>query len=60
MTSPGSTIVSLRNVGKRFERGTVALDNFNLDVVKPRRLGLNEQALSEVASGNPNRVEILE
>jgi NitT/TauT family transport system ATP-binding protein len=28
----GTDIVSLRNVGKRFERGTVALDNLTLDV----------------------------
>ena len=32
MNSAGPTIVSLRNVGKTFERGTVALDGFNLDV----------------------------
>jgi len=32
MTPSGQTIVSLRNVGKTFERGTVALDRFNLDV----------------------------
>jgi NitT/TauT family transport system ATP-binding protein len=32
MTSSGQTVVSLRNVGKTFERGTVALDRFNLDV----------------------------
>jgi len=32
MTAPGGAIVSLRNVGKTFENGTVALDGFNLDV----------------------------
>ena len=32
MSTPGQTIVSLRSVGKTFERGTVALDGFNLDV----------------------------
>ena len=32
MTPSGPTIVSLRNVGKTFERGTVALDGFDLDV----------------------------
>jgi NitT/TauT family transport system ATP-binding protein len=32
MTSAAPTIVSLRNVGKTFERGTVALEGFNLDV----------------------------
>jgi NitT/TauT family transport system ATP-binding protein len=32
MTLSGQTIVSLRNVGKTFARGTVALDRFNLDV----------------------------
>jgi NitT/TauT family transport system ATP-binding protein len=32
MSSPGSNIVSLRNVGKAFERGTVALDGLSLDV----------------------------
>jgi len=32
MTPSGQTVVSLRNVGKTFERGTVALDRFNLDV----------------------------
>lgn len=32
MTPSGQTIVSLRNVGKTFERGTVALERFNLDV----------------------------
>ncbi|MSO66986.1 MAG: ABC transporter ATP-binding protein [Pseudolabrys sp.] len=32
MSSPDKTIVSLRNVGKTFESGTVALDRFNLDV----------------------------
>ena len=32
MTPSGQTVVSLRNVGKTFERGTVALDRFDLDV----------------------------
>src|ERR1017187_3431877 len=32
MNLSGNPIVSLRNVGKTFERGTVALDGFNLDV----------------------------
>ncbi len=32
MTPSGQTIVSLRDVNKTFERGTVALDRFNLDV----------------------------
>ena len=32
MTPSGQTIVSLRNVGKTFASGTVALDGFNLDV----------------------------
>ena len=32
MNSPGSEIVSLRNVGKTFESGTVALDSLNLTV----------------------------
>jgi NitT/TauT family transport system ATP-binding protein len=32
MSAKGSTVVSLRNVGKTFESGTVALDGFNLDV----------------------------
>jgi len=32
MSAPGQTIVSLRHVGKTFERGTVALDGFDLDV----------------------------
>src|SRR6185437_8810789 len=32
MTSSGPTIVSLHGVGKTFESGTVALENFNLDV----------------------------
>jgi NitT/TauT family transport system ATP-binding protein len=32
MSSSGSDIVSLRNVGKMFESGTVALDHFSLDV----------------------------
>ena len=32
MTSSGQTVVSLRNVGKTFDSGTVALDRFNLDV----------------------------
>ncbi|MBI3704420.1 MAG: ABC transporter ATP-binding protein [Rhizobiales bacterium] len=32
MTLSGQTVVSLRNVRKTFERGTVALDRFNLDV----------------------------
>lgn len=32
MNSPGRTIVSLRNVGKTFDTGTVALAHFNLDV----------------------------
>ena len=32
MNSPGPEIVSLRNVGKTFESGTVALDHFSLDV----------------------------
>jgi len=32
MTAPVLPIVSLQNVGKTFERGTVALDGFNLDV----------------------------
>ena len=32
MSTPGQTIVSLRGVGKTFERGTVALDGFGLDV----------------------------
>ena len=32
MNSPGSEIVSLRNVGKTFESGTVALDGLSLDV----------------------------
>jgi NitT/TauT family transport system ATP-binding protein len=30
--SSGADIVSLRNIGKTFERGTVALDNLSLDV----------------------------
>jgi len=32
MSSAGSTIVALRNVGKTFDNGTVALHGFNLDV----------------------------
>jgi NitT/TauT family transport system ATP-binding protein len=32
MNSSGADIVSLRNVGKTFESGTVALDHFSLDV----------------------------
>ena len=32
MSSLGSTIVSLRDIGKTFESGTTALDRFNLDV----------------------------
>ena len=32
MNSPGPEIVSLRNVGKTFEGGTVALEHFSLDV----------------------------
>jgi len=32
MSSTAPTIVSLRNVGKTFDSGTVALDGFNLDV----------------------------
>jgi NitT/TauT family transport system ATP-binding protein len=32
MTAPASAIVTLRNVGKTFERGTVALDGFDLAV----------------------------
>jgi NitT/TauT family transport system ATP-binding protein len=32
MNSPGPEIVSLRNVGKTFESGTVALEHFSLDV----------------------------
>jgi len=32
MNPPAGAIVSLRNVGKTFESGTVALDGFNLDV----------------------------
>ena len=32
MSAAGSTVVSLRNVGKTFENGTVALESFNLDV----------------------------
>ena len=32
MNPPGAKIVLLRNVGKMFERGTVALDRFDLDV----------------------------
>jgi NitT/TauT family transport system ATP-binding protein len=32
MNAPRQTIVSLRNVGKTFESGTVALDGFDLDV----------------------------
>ena len=32
MSSAGATIVSLRNVGKTFDSGTIALDGFNLDV----------------------------
>ena len=32
MSALAKTIVSLRGVGKTFERGTVALDGFNLDV----------------------------
>jgi len=32
MTPSGQTIVSLRNVGKKFASGTVALDGFDLDV----------------------------
>ena len=32
MISPGSEIVSLRNVGKTFDSGTVALDGLTLDV----------------------------
>jgi NitT/TauT family transport system ATP-binding protein len=32
MNLPGPEIVSLRNVGKAFESGTVALDHFSLDV----------------------------
>ena len=32
MNSSGSDIVSLRNVGKTFESGTVALDGLDLDV----------------------------
>ena len=32
MSAPGSTIVSLRDVGKTFDSGTVALDGLSLDV----------------------------
>ena len=32
MTAQGSAIVSLRGVGKTFERGTVALSGFDLSV----------------------------
>ncbi|HEY5215671.1 MAG TPA: ABC transporter ATP-binding protein [Pseudolabrys sp.] len=32
MSPPRPTVVSLRNVGKTFKSGTVALDDFNLDV----------------------------
>jgi NitT/TauT family transport system ATP-binding protein len=32
MSTASSTIISLRDVGKTFERGTVALDRFDLDV----------------------------
>jgi NitT/TauT family transport system ATP-binding protein len=32
MNSPGSNIVALRNVGKTFDSGTVALDGLSLDV----------------------------
>jgi len=32
MSAKGSTVVSLRNVNKTFESGTVALDGFDLDV----------------------------
>jgi NitT/TauT family transport system ATP-binding protein len=32
MSAPGQTVVSLRNVGKTFDRGTLALDGFSLDV----------------------------
>ncbi len=32
MNSPGQATVSLRNVGKTFERGTIALDGFNLEI----------------------------
>ncbi len=32
MNAPGKTVVSLRDVGKTFENGTVALDRFNLAV----------------------------
>ena len=32
MNPPGTEIVSLRNVGKTFESGTVALDGLSLDV----------------------------
>ena len=32
MISPGSEIVALRNVGKTFDSGTVALDGLTLDV----------------------------
>ena len=32
MTPSGQTVVSLRNVGKTFESGTVALDGFSFDV----------------------------
>jgi NitT/TauT family transport system ATP-binding protein len=32
MIAPGASVVSLRNVGKTFERGVVALDGFNFDV----------------------------
>jgi len=32
MIEPASAIVTLRDVGKTFERGTVALDGFNLEV----------------------------
>ena len=32
MNSSGSEIISLRNVGKTFESGTVALDGFDLEV----------------------------
>jgi NitT/TauT family transport system ATP-binding protein len=34
MSSPGSNIVALRNVGKTFERGTVALDGLSLAVAE--------------------------
>ncbi len=32
MSPSGAPIVSLRNVGKTFDSGTVALEGFNLDV----------------------------